>query len=111
MQELTYSVAALEPRHIAEHFRRMAGAVAGGPLRGAVSEGTHVFYEYRACTYLIPAFGRVPLRDLTAEHLEGLYADLLRGVGTPSGKPLAPTTVGHIHSTARTALWWATKKG
>jgi integrase len=87
------------------------GGWLAGPLKGSVSEGTYGFYEYRAKTYLIPTLGRVRLADLTAEHLDELYADLSEGVGAPSGKPLAPTTVGHIHATARAALSRASKKG
>ena len=45
--------------------------------------------------------GSVRLNALTAEHLDGLYRDLGRGKGTPSEKPLAPSTVGHVHATAR----------
>jgi integrase len=82
-----------------------------GPLKGSVSEGTYGFYEYRAKTYLVPALGSVRLKDLTAEHLDGLYADLARGKGTPSGKPLSPVTIQRIHATARVALQRAAKKG
>ena len=81
-----------------------------GPLRNSVSEGTHGFYSYRAKTYLIPALGRVRLRDLTAEHLDSLYTDLARGK-SPSGKPLSPVTIGRIHATARVALQRAARKG
>lgn len=50
------------------------------------------------------------LNELTAEHLDGLYRDLGRGKGTPLGKPLAPSTVGHVHATARVALTRAVRK-
>ncbi len=79
-------------------------------LPGTIAENTREFYEYRSKTYLIPALGQVKLSELTAEHLEGLYRDLSRGKGTPSGRPLAPTTVGHVHATARAALGRAAKK-
>lgn len=69
-----------------------------------MAENTREFYEYRSRTYLIPALGSVKLSELTAEHLEGLYRDLSRGKRTPSGRPLAPSTVGNVHATARAAL-------
>lgn len=79
-------------------------------LPNLVAEGTASFYEYRCRAYLIPALGNVRLNALNAEHLDGLYRDLSRGKGTPSGKPLAPATIGHVHSTARRALQRAVKK-
>ena len=80
-------------------------------LPGTVAENTRGFYEHRARTYLKPALGNVKLSELTAEHLDGLYRDLARGKGTPSGRALAPSTVGQVHSTARVALGRAAKKG
>ena len=79
-------------------------------LPGTVAENTRGFYEHRARTYLKPALGNVKLSELTAEHLDGLYRDLARGKGTPSGRALAPSTVGQVHSTARVALGRAAKK-
>jgi hypothetical protein len=76
-----------------------------------VAENTRGFYEHRARTYLKPALGNVKLSELTAEHLDGLHRDLARGKGTPSGRALAPSTVGQVHSTARVALGRAAKKG
>jgi hypothetical protein len=72
--------------------------------------------EYRAAvgrTYLKPALGNVKLSELTAEYLDGLYRDrdLARGKGTPSGRVLAPSTVGQVYSTARVALGRGAKKG
>lgn len=61
-------------------------------LPGVVSDNTRGFYEHRCRAYLIPGLGSVCLNALTAEHLDGLYRDLGRGKGTPSGKPLAPST-------------------
>lgn len=53
--------------------------------------------------HLIPAIGKVKLKDLTAEHLDGLYArKVLDG--------LSPRTVGYIHSAIRVALQRAVKK-
>lgn len=80
-------------------------------LPGTVAENTQGFYEHRARTYLKPTLGNVKLSELTAEHLDGLYRDLSRGKGTPSGRPLAASTVGQVHSTARVALGRAAKKG
>ena len=72
---------------------------------GAVSERTLSDYRFHAERYLIPpdSVGDVPLSDLTAEHLDSLYARLMKkGVGV--------RTINHVHATARVALQRATKK-
>lgn len=81
-----------------------------GPLQSTVPEGTYRFYKDRAERYLIPALGHMRLQDLTAEHLDDLYAKLSRGE-KPATRPLSPVTIGHVHSTAHAALSRAAKKG
>lgn len=71
----------------------------------AVSERTLSDYRFHAERYLMPPedVGDVPLSDLTAEHLDSLYARLMKkGVGV--------RTINHVHATARIALQRATKK-
>ena len=53
--------------------------------------------------YLIPRLGGKRLDSLTAADLTGLYAELLAS-GRHGGKPLAPKTVRHVHTTIRKAL-------
>ena len=52
---------------------------------------------------LLPRLGDVPLADLRPEHLDALYADLLRS-GRRDGAPMSPATVHRIHGVARRAL-------
>ncbi len=74
-----------------------------GPLKTTVARKTHDDYSWIVRKYLVPALGKVKLKDLTAEHLDGLYArKVLDG--------LSPRTVGYIHSTIRVALQRAVKK-
>lgn len=80
-------------------------------LPGRVAENTRASHEAWAERYLIPELGHVKLRDLTAEHLDGLYRDLSSGKRSRSGRPLAPNSVGKVHATARAALSHAVKKG
>jgi hypothetical protein len=51
---------------------------------------------------LLPRLGDVPLAGLRPEHLDVLYADLLRS-GRRDG-PMSPATVQRIHGVARRAL-------
>ena len=54
-------------------------------------------------TVLVPALGDVRLAELRAEHLDELYARLLRSGGA-NGKPLSGASVRRIHGVARRAL-------
>lgn len=72
---------------------------------GSVGERTLQDHRYHAERYLMPAnrLGNVPLSDLTAEHLDALYARLAKeGVGVRA--------INHAHATARVALQRAVKK-
>lgn len=60
-------------------------------------------------TVLVPALGSVPVRDLTARHLDVLYRQLLTGEGRP--RPLAASTVIRYHAVLRAALRQAVKWG
>jgi hypothetical protein len=44
-----------------------------GPLKRSVATSTYADYVYRTRKYVIPALGNIKLKDLTAEHLDGLY--------------------------------------
>jgi integrase len=52
---------------------------------------------------LLPALGDLPLAALRPEHLDDLYARLLRGGGR-DGRPLAGGSVRRVHGVARRAL-------
>ncbi|MGH8895342.1 MAG: site-specific integrase, partial [Actinomycetes bacterium] len=52
---------------------------------------------------LLPRLGDVPLAGLRPEHLDALYADLLRS-GRRDGGPMSPATVQRIHGVVRRAL-------
>lgn len=54
-------------------------------------------------TVLLPALGDVPLAALRPEHLDDLYARVLRGCGR-DGKPLSGDSVRRVHGVARRAL-------
>ena len=75
----------------------------GGPLKQSVWTRTYDDYAWLTRKHIIPALGHVRLKDLTAEHLDELYA-------TKSNSGLGPRTVGYIHSTIRVALQRAVKK-
>jgi integrase len=75
----------------------------GGPLKQAVWIRTYQDYAWLTRKHIIPALGHVKLKELTAEHLDELYA-------RKSNSGLGPRTVGYIHSTIRVALQRAVKK-
>ena len=72
----------------------------GKVLRASTAEG----YEKHLRLYLVPRLGRVKVRDLTAEHIEGLYRWMRE-----QGKSEAP--VRHVHATLRSAITYAVRKG
>jgi integrase len=74
-----------------------------GPLKRSVATSTYEGYAYRARRYIIPTLGDIKLKDLTAEHLDGLYEQ-------KSASGLSPRSVTFIHSTVRVALQRAVKK-
>ncbi len=68
------------------------------PSRGAAG------YLARARKHLTPELGRVRLSKLCPQHFQGPYRKLLDG-------GLAPSTVAHVHATARAALSQAVRWG
>lgn len=134
-------------------------------LQGAVNDGTHVetvdpkqtvreylerwlqgatvarrrstvrMYRQHVEDYLIPKLGTIRLRNLSPDHITGMYAELLEdgAVRRPKAKdddkakdgakkapkaseekvlrPLSPTTVGHTHAVLHAALVDAVKRG
>jgi integrase len=74
-----------------------------GPLKRSVATSTYEDYVYRTRKYVIPALGNTKLKDLTAEHLDGLYEQ-------KSASDLSPRSVNFIHSMICVALRRAVKK-
>ena len=72
----------------------------GRTLRASTVEG----YEKHLRLYLVPRLGRVKVRDLTAEHVEGTYRWMRE-----QGK--SETLVHHVHATLRSAVTFAVQKG
>lgn len=63
-------------------------------------------YSGHNARYLKPALGQLRLADLSPQHIDQLYADLLNGryIGA------TPSTVHHVHRTLRSALNTAVKR-
>ena len=82
-----------------------------------VSLRTHEGYSLILQTHVLPTLGNVPLQKLNAQHLDGLYRELLRS-GSRSSKAkkskgpvgLAPRTVLHVHRALFTCLEAAERK-
>ena len=60
--------------------------------------------------YLIPAFGAVPIKDLTRDHLDRVRIALLKGQSR-SGKQLAPKTINGILALAKAIARLGTETG
>jgi integrase len=69
---------------------------------------TH-FYRCKLI-YLDHALGGIPLRRLTADHLDAAYDQLLKAGGL-RGRALGPRTVLHCHRAMHTALRFAVSRG
>ncbi len=54
-------------------------------------------YRHAVSSYLAPAFGRVPLGQLTPQRVQALYAEL-------SDRGLSPKTIGNVHCVLHKAL-------
>jgi integrase len=59
--------------------------------------GAHTNYGWYCRKYILPAVGKVPLTQLTGEHVQRLLAQRL-------SEGLAPSTVRYIHAVLRNAL-------
>jgi len=64
---------------------------------------TSALYATLARAYIVPRIGTVRLDALSPTDLTTLYRDLLADGGR-GGRPLAPKTVRHVHTTLRKAL-------
>ena len=72
---------------------------------GDLSPSTSAKYRRLIDKRLLPAFGRIRVRDLTPQHLDAFYAKLVRREG------LAPASVRQVHAVIRRALAQAVRWG
>jgi integrase len=80
--------------------------------RAQLRPSTFDSYERNINNHVVPRIGSIPLQRLTAEDLDGFYADLLRdGRLNGAGGGLAPKSVRYIHGILRKALSDAHRKG
>jgi integrase len=74
-----------------------------GPLKSSVARTTHQQYAALVRNYLIPGIGKIKLKELTAQDLDDLYADMEeRGVGE--------RTARYVHQVVSSALERAARK-
>ncbi len=80
--------------------------------RAQLRASTFDSYERNVRNHVVPRIGSVQLQRLTAEDLDGLYADLLTdGRRNGSGGGLSAKSVRYIHGIIRKALADAMRKG
>jgi integrase len=80
--------------------------------RGQLRASTFDSYARNVRNHVVPRIGSIPLQRLTAEDLDGFYADLLAdGRRNGSGGGLSPKSVRYIHGIVRKALADALRKG
>lgn len=65
---------------------------------------TYNVYEMRTNRYVLPAIGRIKLKDLKAMHLQKMYAELLINGAKYRTGGISPMTVRHIHGMVHKAL-------
>ena len=70
-------------------------------IRSSLRELTFRSYEMHVRRYLVPALGALPLRKVTAAHLNQLYTRLLAGLDS---RQLQASSVRRVHATAHRAL-------
>lgn len=90
---------------LAEYFDQWHAAAASRLRPKTLDSYRQVFNRYVRDT-----LGDTRLQSLTATHLDGLYADLLRAGGRDE-KPLSPTTVIHVHAVVSKLLSDGLRKG
>lgn len=73
-------------------------------IRATIRPTTYLSYQGHVEHHLIPAFGRIPLQQLSGAHLNAYYAKLLSEKQEGKHRQLAPGTVRRIHATLHRAL-------
>lgn len=80
-------------------------------VRSTVRPGTWNSYRTNMERHVIPRIGTVPLQRLGAEHLNGLYAELLESGRCDGRGGLSPRTVRYTHTILHRALRDAVRWG
>ncbi|HSH58472.1 MAG TPA: tyrosine-type recombinase/integrase [Acidimicrobiales bacterium] len=80
-------------------------------IKSTVRPGTWSSYRLNMERHVIPRIGHVPLRQLGALHLNGLYADLLSTGRCRGDGGLSPRTVRYTHTILHRALRDAVRWG
>jgi integrase len=75
-------------------------------LRDSTSRG----YAAHVRRYLVPYLGGVPLAELSAADVQGMFIAIIRG-DAALGRPVSPATLRRIHATLRAALNAAVRAG
>lgn len=83
---------------VSELLDRWLGTV-GSTVRATTLQG----YRFLCIRYLKPRLGHHRLQQLTSDHIQAAYADLLENHGS-RGKPLSRRTVLHAHRVLTTAM-------
>jgi integrase len=74
-----------------------------------LSPTTRQGYRSKIETYLLPAFGDLPVGKLTSERIDTFYRGLRRG--GVRGRPLSPATIRRVHAALSSACGQAVKWG
>lgn len=82
---------------------------ANRPETGKLRESTWNCYDTLRRAYVSKRIGQIVAQKLEPEHLDALYADLLKS-GAVKGGPLSPTTVKRVHTLIHAALKYGLKK-
>ena len=74
-----------------------------GPLKSSIARTTHQQYAALVHNYLIPGIGKIKLKELTAQDLDDLYADM-------EGRGVGERTARYVHQVVSSALERAARK-
>jgi integrase len=100
------SFAAPSSSTVAEYLEEWLRDHAGVRVRQRTLEG----YQGSVRRYILPRIGNLPLRQLSARHVQEMESALLRGGGS-QGRGLSPRTVLHAHRVLSSALRTAERLG
>lgn len=89
-------------RPLAPDGRCVSGELAG-PLKGSVARTTHGQYAALVRRYLVRGMGKIKLKELTAQDLDDLYADM-------EERDVGARTARYVHQVTSSALQRAARK-
>jgi integrase len=79
-------------------------------IEASIRPSTFDSYTRQLKLHLIPYLGRVQLQQLSVDHLDRLYAELLKRGRTDGKGGLSPKTIHYLHTTLHKALRDALRK-